>query len=324
MPSPEPTPAPRTRPWAVPWRHLEAAALLVTALAALVFQLRLPGRFATDDDYRQVAARLEAEARPQDAVLLFPWWTERARLFLPEGLPVVGYLHSEEDPLENHPRIWLLAEPDLPRAKRSHFDEAFLPGRRALGPPVRLGHLELTLFENGRYRPRSFSAVEHFREALVYLDSPGRAPLECPFDGRSFTCPGGAGIHVAPEWHDLFYVPRLCLFMKVPGGATRLVVEFPDVALAPKLVLEGGVIWELAPSRGPTVTTAHVGLERASDGRNVLELAIPPGLEGMQRAEADFPAGAPGERRFRVWVQSDHAEARQLCVDLTSRAGGGP
>ena len=34
---------------------------------------------------------LAAERQPGDVVLLAPWWTERARIFVPEGLPVVGY-----------------------------------------------------------------------------------------------------------------------------------------------------------------------------------------------------------------------------------------
>src|SRR5215472_13677929 len=102
-------------------RFVELAVLVGAGAAALVFQLRLPQRLPAEQDYRDVAATLERERSEGDVVLLYPWWSERARLFVPPALPVVGYLGSDTDPLRSFARIWLLAQPRLPKANLSDF-----------------------------------------------------------------------------------------------------------------------------------------------------------------------------------------------------------
>ena len=72
-------------------------------------------RAVAEIDYQAVAAVLESEGKPGDVVLLHPWWTERARIYVPERVPVVGYQGSESDPLELHPRIWVLSQPRMDR-----------------------------------------------------------------------------------------------------------------------------------------------------------------------------------------------------------------
>src|SRR5260370_27795983 len=105
----------------------EWAILLVVALGALYFQLSLPGMLATEQAYREVAAVLANEGREGDVVLLHPWWTERARLFVPKAIPVVGYLGSDGDPLSSYSRIWWLAQPRLPRSDLCGCERGFLP-----------------------------------------------------------------------------------------------------------------------------------------------------------------------------------------------------
>ena len=293
---------------------VELGGLLLVALACLVFQLRLPGRLPSEADERAVADLLRAEARPGDAVLLFPWWTERARLYLPSELPVYGYLGSDQDDLSAHPRIWVLGQPELPRADESGFRSAFLPQRTSVGAPRRAGNLELTLYENGRHRPRRFVASEAYAKARVYLESPEGTRRDCTFDGRVHRCPGPPHLYVAPEWHEILYQPRRCLWMHPPGGKERLVAEFDGVPGGTELRLEGGIIFEYAFRHEPQLSTTHYGVEDAATGEALLNISHPAGLEGVQKASRALPAGAP--RTVRVWVQADNADSRQVCLDV--------
>jgi hypothetical protein len=294
--------------------------LLLVALACLVFQLRLPGRFASEADYRTVADWLRAEARPGDAVLLFPWWTEKARLYLPPELPVYGYLGSDADDLSAHPRVWVLGQPELPRADVSGFRAAFQPGRTAVGTSRHAGPLELTLYENGRYRPRRFVASETYAKARVYLESPEGSRRDCPFDGRMHRCPGPPHLYVAPEWHEIHYQPRRCLWMHPPGGKERLVAEFAGVPAGTELRLEGGIIFEHAVRREPRLSTTHFGVEDAASRETLLLISQPPGQEGVLKASRALPPGEP--RTVKVWVQADNPDSRQVCLDLFALGDG--
>ncbi len=293
---------------------LELGGLLLVALLALLFHLRLPGRLPSEGDYRAVAEQLKSEGRPGDAVLLFPWWAERARLFVPPEVPVYGYLGSDKDDLSAHPRIWVLGQPELPRSDEESFLQGFLPERRAVGSPSRAGPLSLALYENGRYRPRRFSATEAHARARVYLESPDGSRRDCPFDGTAHRCPGPPHLYVAPEWHEILYEPRRCLWMHAPGGKQRLVAEWDGVPGGVGLRLEGGIIWEHAHPRDARLTTTYLGVDDAGSGARLLEVAVPPGVEGVQKAEVLLPEGAP--RTVKVWVQSDNADRRQVCLDV--------
>ncbi|OJH34227.1 hypothetical protein [Cystobacter ferrugineus] len=310
--------SPRPLPRALPL--LELGGLVLVALACLVFQLRLPDRFPSEGDYRTVADWLRAEARPGDAVLLFPWWTEKARLYLPEQVPIHGYLGSDQGDFLAHPRIWVLAQPDLPRADVPAFRDAFLPGRTAVGNPRRAGPLELTLYENGRYRPTRFVASEAQARARVYLESPDGTRQDCPFDGRAHRCPGPPHLYVAAEWHEIRYEPRRCLWMHAPGGPRRLVAEFDEVPADTQWRLEAGIVGEFASHHGPRLSTSHLGVEDAASGESLLTLSLPPGREGVLRVARAIPPGRA--RTVKLWVQADNAETRQVCLDFLALAEG--
>ena len=294
---------------------LELAALLTAALLALAFQLTLPSRLPSEAEHRAAAAALVREARPGDVVLLFPWWTERARLFLPEGLPVVGYFGSDADALDAHPRIWVLAQPGLPRSDEARFREHFLPGRTPLAAPRTFGTLTLTPYANGRHRPRSFDAVQALGGARVYLESPDGAREPCRFDGRAHRCPGPAHLRVAAEWHEVAYRPLHCLWMHPPGGDRRLVAELdvPPPGAPAALRLRAGLIWEHARAVDPQrISTTRVTAE--AEGLAPLLLELPPGHEGLRTVEQPLPTGAA--RTVRVAVQAERAQARWVCVQL--------
>lgn len=301
-------------------RRAEAVALVAVAVMALLFHATLPSRLPEEADYAAARSALEAEKQPGDALLLHPWWTERARLFAPEGVPVVGYLGSDEAPLERAPRLWVLSQPELPRAKTSDFWEAFLPGRAALGEERRFGRLRLSLFQNGRHRPTLFSAADALPSARAWVEAAGQKAADCPWSGRGFQCPGSAA-RAAVEWREVAFEPRRCVYLFPPGGPSRLVVEFPEAPAADRLSLEAGLTWERAAYTNPHLRPVTVGVD--GPGGPLVEVSIAPGQEGFRRGERSGVAGGP----LRLWIQAEVAEHRELCADLLAQgpqAGGGP
>lgn len=300
------------------------AVLTVAAVAALYFQLSLPGRLPTEGDYRGVAEALAKESKNGDVLLLYPWWAERARLYVPRSLPVVGYLGSDTNPLRDFPRIWVLAQPNLPRSDIKAFERRFIPGRTALGSPRSFGNLQLSLYRNGLYRPAVFSAAAEHPSARVYIEEPDHRQLDCPFDGKVHRCPGPEQLRVDQEWHEVLYEPRHCLWMHPPGGPRRLVAEFPSAKLGERLTLAAGIVGEYASRRQPELTVTHVVVEELTSGRRLLEIAIPPGREGMQQAETPSQLQLPSSMALKIWVQSDNPALRETCLELFSDRSATP
>ncbi len=296
--------APREGRWAL----AEGAALFLVALGALAFQLWIPGTHVAEADYRAVASVLEQEAQPGDVVLLFPWWTERARIDMPSRIPVVGYQGSDGDDLLHHPRIWLLSEPRLPGSKEGAFETAFSPGRAPVGSERRFGNLSLRAYTNGRYRPLAFSAMAGLGGAQVYLEEPGGARRACAWNGRAHQCPNGKS--VAVEWHEVHFRPLRCLRLDAPGGATRLVMELPPVPAADSVVVEAGYIGERAADQRGSVTDSQLTLEVNGSPTGLL---LPAGVERVHRL--DHPA-VPAGATVRLSLQSDNAQGREVCAVL--------
>jgi hypothetical protein len=287
----------------------EGAGFVLVAVLALGFQAWLPRVLPDDTDDRALSAVLQTEAQPADVVLLHPWWTERARLFLPEGLPVVGYLGDEGDALLEHPRVWLLAQTALPRTKQSAFAEAFLPGRTELGPERHFGPYTLALYRNGRSRPVRFAAAEALTRATAAVDTPGTAPLPCSADGARFHCPGGARVEAG--LHEVLYRPSQCLFVVPPGGPGAVEITFDGVPPAAALRLEAALIWEHAWKHGGNLTPLHASVADADTGAVLASVSVELGREGFVAAEAKG-----GAQRLRLRVQSDNAHEREACIQL--------
>jgi hypothetical protein len=282
---------------------LPAALFVLAALFGLAFQLHLPGTLPSDADHRAVAAVLSAQQAPGDVVLLHPWWTERARLFVPPSIPVVGYLGDTGDDLVAHPRIWVLANEQLPFVPDRDFRARFLPDRTPLGAPQQFGPLTLTPYRNGRARTIRFSAVDALGQAEVSVESPGAAAVPCPRTGDGFACRAG---RVEAAWHEVLYQPVRCLFLLPPGGPARISVRFPDVP-AGTLLLEAGITWEHAWKH----ERSDVQLTLAGPAGN-LHLRIPQGHEGLVSGDAPVPAPGP----VTLSVQADDPHEREVCVRL--------
>ena len=285
----------------------EGIALLVVALACVAFQLWLPSTHVAEADYQAVSQVLAAERQPGDVVLLVPWWTERARIFVPEGIPVVGYQGSDADSLERHRRFWVLSEPHQPRSGIGDFERVFLPSRNPLGEERRFGNLRLRLFQNGRHRPLAFSAADLVaqQQAQVYLEGPDGNRQPCaPIQG-GFRCPNGR--IVAKEWHEVHFAPYECVKLEAPGGPTRVVVEFNAPAAADQSSLTAGFIWEYG-SYWDGITPGSIALE-VNGAPQTMELATRDEL--MHRIEG--PA-IPENARVRFWLSSQNPSARVVCV----------
>lgn len=288
----------------------EGALLLAVALLCLGFQLWLPTTHVAEANYQAVAQALAAERQQGDVVLLAPWWTERARIFVPEGLPVVGYQGSDADSLERYPRIWVLSQPRQPRSGLGDFERAFLPSRTPVGEERRFGELRLRLYQNGRHRPVVVDAAELVGagQAQVYLEAPDGNRQPCgPIQG-GFRCPNGRV--VAKEWHEVHFAPYSCVKLEAPGGATRVVVEFTAPQAAETSALLAGFIWEYGAHRDG-ITPGNIALE-VNGQAQAMELAV--GDELMHRLEGPaLPAGA----RVRFWLNSQNPSARVVCVVMT-------
>jgi hypothetical protein len=282
-----------------------ALALVLVAVLGLGFQLQLPRAFPSDADYRGVAEVLARERAPGDVVLLHPWWTERARLFLPPELPVVGYLGDTADDLLAHPRIWVLANEKLPRTPDADFRRHFLPDRAAVAEGRRFGPLTLTPYRNGRARTVVLSAAEALDRLELSVEGEGGASLPCRRSGTRMLCPFDASVEVA--WHEVLYQPVRCLFILPPGGGHALTVRLPDAPSADTVLLEAGITWEHAwvPGR------ADVQL-RLDTPAGALHIRIPGGHEGFVRGES--PSSASGPWTLRVQTANPHD--RQVCVRL--------
>lgn len=299
------------RGWVV---RAELAALVLVALWALWFQLRLPSRLPTEDEDRQVSQVLAAEARPGDVLLLQPWWTERARLFAPRSLPVVGYQGSVADPLTDSQRIWVLSQPDLPRGIDPGFEEKFLPQRTRIGDERTFGHLHLSLYQNGRYRPSLFAGIDSIAKAHVYVEQPNGSRVACPWDGTAHRCPL-RDLHVGAEWHAIDFVPLHCLWLHPPGGDAQLVVEFPDTPHGETLELRGGMIWDRGYFHGDDYSSTGL-VALGGNGQRLASMEFPTGLISLQRAQGPAPGGL---LTLKVHAQLEHD--RDLCADVRVLGG---
>jgi hypothetical protein len=112
-------------------RRVALVALVVLGAGSLAFDLTLPLRLPSDQDWAEAAGALRALARPGDAVEVWPTWAERARLFV-DAAPVLAEedLQAFDDPAVR--RLWVLS---LPRTPFFHDPAVALQARGAT--PIR-------------------------------------------------------------------------------------------------------------------------------------------------------------------------------------------
>ncbi len=292
-------------------RRLEGGLLLASVAAALVFWIRLPGRLPGEEDYLAVQHALVADARPGDAVALLPFWAERGKLFV-HGLPVVALpdLPDEAD-AERYPRLWVLAQPDLPRSDAA-ADLARLDRRLTrLAPARRFGPLLLVLYGPRAGRAATYDFTARLGAARVDVDGE-----PCEGGAGGLRCSRGPWNYVAPEWHEFDFLPRRCLWAH-PVGEAPLTISYDGVPMEGGLRggfgLVGGAA-ELPASRG----FAPVELAVLVDGGQAATLTLSAGDPGWHPFELSLPGLAEGRHEVAFQVRARDPAMRHFCFDAAA------
>jgi hypothetical protein len=168
-------------------RRAALVALIALGAGSLAFDLTLPLRLPSDQDWAEAAGALRAQVKPGDAVEIWPAWAERARLFV-DAAPVLTEedLTSFDDPAVR--RLWMLS---LPRTPFFHDPSKELQARGATPsqPGQRFGALSLRPWD--LHAPELAADLTHASEEHE-VDYVARRCVQVPIGGR-FTARGPAG-----------------------------------------------------------------------------------------------------------------------------------
>jgi hypothetical protein len=183
--------------------------------------------------------------QPGDLVLLVPFYATRAREYLGDLHPVATRDPLAED-LAVHPRVWVFAIDGEGAAVTADLLQAGLQSVRSEAPAPGVT-VDLLAVEHPWTVGYDF--LRELRKARVFHEHPGTGNEPCArWDEQNgqggamgrWVCPhDGEWFYVAPEWHYMDGVQRLCLWAHPPNGG-RLVIQFPDVPLAGTLVGRAG------------------------------------------------------------------------------------
>jgi hypothetical protein len=295
-----------TRPQ--PLAGIEAVVLLAAVLFALVYWLRLPGRLPTEQDYLAVQHELLAKAHPGDGIAALPFWADRIKLFS-HGLPVVALPHLADDgEAERYARLWVLAQPDLPRSEAAAELEALGHRLARVEGPERFGPLSLSLYEPQPGRTPAYDFTERLADAQVSIG--GDDPVDCEAVQGGFQCPRGPWNYVRPEWHEFDFLPRRCLWSH-PVGPEPLRLHFSQVPLHGGLRGGFGLIGEAAELR----QAAPVSLDVFVDGAETAELTLEPGDPGWHEFDLGLPGLAAGAHEVELDVTTPNPGMRHFCFD---------
>ena len=284
---------------------LFAAAIAALSIHGIVFLAALPSRLPSASDWQRVAARLEREAQPADAVALAPWWAERARAVLPAALPVLAFPRLAGEDLPGIRRVWVVAVPSAPGG--TGLVERDLAGRgtRAVAAE-RVGALALSRFDLAEPVLPLSQLSERIDGASASLM--GRP---CPRDrGGALRCPGRAGAHVSREAREVDLLPRVCLVIEPPPAAGPLTLTFPAVPLGRTLRVLTGIVGET-----PQQADAAVKVGIALDGRDAGETEERPGTPGWHRTDVDSAALAGRPATLTFTVRAGRGHPRPICLE---------
>jgi len=287
-----------------------AAALFAVLVAALglyglSFQATLSRRLPSPADWQAAAAHLAREARAGDAVVLAPWWAERARAVLPPALPVLAFPRLAGEDLPGLRRLWMLALPGAPGGTGDAARD--LRGRTAApGATARFGALALTsLALADPVLPLAF-LPDRLEDASVTW---GEARCVRAASG-GFRCPGPGGPSVVRQVREVQGLPRTCLVIEPSPGAAALRIAFDAVPLGRVLRGHTGIVGEAA-LRGEEPVEVRVEV----DGERVLALEEPAAEPGWHRFELGTRPPAGGAARVTFTLSTRDPGPRPLCLD---------
>ncbi|HEY6909271.1 MAG TPA: hypothetical protein VI356_07875 [Myxococcales bacterium] len=168
-------------------RRAALAALFALGAGSLAFDLTLPFRLPSSQDWAEAAGALRAAARPGDAVQIWPSWAERARVFV-DAMPVLAEedLRAYDDPAVR--RLWMLSLPRTPFF-RDAAEALRARGATPAGGERRFGALSLRPWD--LHAPELAADLTHASEEHE-VDYVARRCLPVPIGGR-FAARGAAG-----------------------------------------------------------------------------------------------------------------------------------
>ncbi len=294
-------------------RRAEALAIVAAALFAIVFWVRLPGRLPSEADYQSLGRAISAEARPGDGVAFAPAWAERGKLFV-GGLPTVTLPDLALEPeAERYARLWLIAEPDLPRSDAAATLRALDARLARTGEPRRFGPLSLSLYAPREGRRTRTDFVAQLGEATVSIRGAPPERCEAAPDGSGFLCPRGRWSYVRPEWHEFDFLARRCLWAH-PVGPEPLELRFPKAELAHGF--RGGM--GLVGTAADSPNLAPVELAFLVDGAPAATLTLSPGQPGFHPFEIDLPGLVAGPHDVALRIATPNPAMRHFCFDAVA------
>jgi hypothetical protein len=273
------------------------AAALGSGAIALAAQLRLPERLPTHRDWTAVAALVERDSRPGDALVLSPPWAERARERLPASIPVLAHARYEAEDLVGVRRVWVLSlarapgfswQPELDLVQRGSRTEA----------PERVGAFEVSRYDLASPTLPLAFLPDRLQRAEVF-----RGTVPCPPDVRgAFRC-GGA--RVEREVREIAGAPRPCLVVGLEAGAP-VSIGFPGVRVGRVLHGHVGALGAPAPVRISVVVNGEEAGAAEVTGGAFAAFQVDTTRLGGEARHVTLVLTTPG---------ADDAGASEFCLD---------
>jgi hypothetical protein len=195
--------------------------------------------------FAPAAKIIRDDHRRDDLIFLVPFYATRAREHLGDLLPL-----AVRDPLAEdfavHPRAWVFGLFGEGVELRPRMLAAGMKLEKSIEPSP---GITIDLYATGATQQTKYRFLEHLRDARVHHEKQGsNTPCSAwsenngqnaPLGGR-WSCPYDADwFYVAPEWHRMDAVPRLC-FWAHPPNEGRLVIIFPNVPMTGHLYGRAG------------------------------------------------------------------------------------
>jgi hypothetical protein len=286
-------------------RALEIPALLAATLFALLYWARLPYRLPSPDEYQSAQHELLGTAHPGDAVAVLPYWADRAKLYL-HGFPVVTLPNLAREDVERYARLFVLAQPDLPRSSAGTELEALGRKLALVSGPKRFGPLSLSLYQPRPGHEPSLDFTSQIERAQVSVGAESCGPI-----AGGFQCPRGAWDHVRAEWHEFEFLPRRCLWAQ-PAGAEPLILTFDQVPLRAEIHGAMGLIGAAGGGSGAVELAIDI------DEVPTVALALKSDDPGFHPFQVRVPGVGPGGHRIAFRISSPSPVRHPFCFDAVA------
>jgi hypothetical protein len=304
------TSARRVGPFRIPFlsglgRAVEITALLAATFFALLYWVRLPSRLPSPEDYQSAQHELLATSHPGDALAVLPYWADRAKLYA-HGFPVVALPNLANEDVERYPRLFVLAQPDLPRSAAGTELAALEHKLTRVSGPKRYGPLSLSLYQPRPGHEASLDVTSQIERAQVSVGAESCGPI-----AGGFQCPRGTWDHVRAEWHEFSFLPRRCLWAQ-PAGAEPLVITFDQVPLRSEIHGAMGLIGATDGGSGAVELAIDI------DEVPALTLLLMSDDPGFHPFEGRFPQLGPGGHRVTFRISSPSPVRHPFCFDAVA------